>query len=486
MTATQALADSLGWYRRHQLTAGALFWMPTSFLFLLEQYGLRSALGVQAIYYAAVVLLEVPSGWFSDQLGRVLTMRLVAVWWLIAHLLFVVSPGTVGLIGVAIAQIFLAAGYAFLSGTDVMLHFDTLEALGRADEFDDREARSRRGLLGVTAVTALIGGAVGLVDLRLPFLLSLCAAAVQFLVTLRLVEPPKADAADRPTSRSPIDFGRDLVATTRQFGERPLGWIGIYVVAQVVTVHLAAELTGPYLTEVLGSGLVEPRSAALATGATAAAVALIGAAVVPAVPKLARRIGLTATLIGAAAIPVGLLTMMAATTTALLVPLLAFRGVQGATAAVLVPRVVGGHVRQERRATFLSMTSLGGRLAYGGALVLLAAVGGVGLDRGLLLATTLSLVLFTLVVAGYPVLARGTVGLQHEHEHEHVAHTHDHTHVHRDPGDDGHHDHSHNPPFVGVHRHEHNHEPVRHSHAHTADSHHRHDHGHPHSHDSRS
>lgn len=481
-----ALIDSLQWYRRHQMLAGALFWLPTSFLFLVEQNGLGTALRVQAVYYAAVVVLEVPSGWFSDRLGRTLTLRLVAVWWLIAHLLFVVSPATVGLAGLLMAQIFLAAGYAFLSGTDVMLHFDTLEALGRAEEFDRREASTRRGLLTVTAATALVGGAAGLVDLRLPFALSLVAAAIQLTMAWQLVEPSRPTPGEptetpfgRPSLGRGTGAGHDLKAVIRHLSERPLSWLGLYVIAQVVAVHLAADLTGPYLAEALGIGLAQPGRAALATGTTAAAVALIGAVTVPIVPTVGRKLGLATTLLGVAIIPTGLLVAMASATTIWLVPLLAFRGIQGAASAVLVPAVVGGHVEQERRATFLSATSLGGRLAYGAVLVLIASTGGVGLGRGLSVAAMIAIVLTAAVLASYRPLARGRIGLDHDHEHEHPAKVHDHPHVHLDEsaiGTDDHHNHGHDPQFVGAHHHRHDHSAMRHRHRHTADDHHRHTH----------
>lgn len=472
----EALNGSLRWYRRHQVVAGALFWLPTVFLYLVEQHGLATALRLQAVYYAAVVVCEVPSGWLSDRLGRVPTLRAVAACWLGAHLLFVASPTTVGLAGVVAAQILLAAGYACLSGTDVMLHFDTLEALGRADEFDEREAEARRGLLLTMAATALAGGAVGLVDLRLPFLLSLAAAGIQLVVSGRLVEPPRLDQGGA-TART-ASPGHDLVAAVGHLGRRPLGWIGVYVLVQVVTVHLAGELTGPYLAEVLGAALSDPRRAALATGATAAAGSLIAAVAVRAVPQLARRLGVAATLLGAAVIPAGILVAMAAVTSLALLPVLALRGVQGAAASVLIPAVVGGHVERERRATFLSLLSLGGRLTYGAALLGLAAVAGTELGVGLSVAAGLAVALIALVVAAYVGLARGRIQLDHEHNHEHPAQTHAHAHVHLAGGrTDGHHDHRHIPPFVGTHHHEHEHQAVRHRHRHTADAHHRHQHG---------
>ena len=45
----------------------------------------------------------------------------------------------------AIAQVLLAAGFAFNSGTDTSFHFDSLVAVGREDEFADREERIASG-----------------------------------------------------------------------------------------------------------------------------------------------------------------------------------------------------------------------------------------------------------------------------------------------------------------------------------------------------
>jgi MFS family permease len=472
------LVASLDRYRRHQRVAGALFWLPTVFLYLIDQHGLEVALRVQAVYYAAVVLLEVPSGWLSDRLGRVGTLRLVAVWWIVAHMLFVVAPGSIGLPGIVVAQAFLAAGYAFLSGTDVTYHFDTLEALGRADEFDHREAASRRGLLEVTALTAVVGGAAGSVDLRLPFALSLVAAVGQLALAWRLVEPAgQSTTGGRAQGDRWSGLGRDLLITVGHLRHGPLAWLGLYVVAQVVVVHLVADLTGPYLAEVLGPGLGAPDQASLATGVVAAAVALVGAASVQSLPWLVRRFGLAVTLLGLAVVPAALLVAMASVAAVWVVPFLALRGVQGSVVSVVVPPVVGGHVEQRRRATFLSMTSLGGRLGYGAALLALAAAGGSALGPSMTVAAGASLALLAVVLVGYLILARGRIQLTHDHEHQHLAMAHDHLHSHDGGPGDGHHDHRHDPPFVGDHRHEHHHEAVRHRHCHTADLHHRHAHG---------
>lgn len=180
--------------------------MPTVVLFLAEQVGLTTALAVQSTSYFAVVVLELPSDWLSDGLGCVIALRIVALTWIAAHVLFASSPGTAGLI---VAQMLLAAGCALLSGTDVTFHYDSLEALGREDEFEEREAAARQRFLLVTASSALVGGALGTIDLRLPFLASAVFAAAQGVITLRLTEPGATDAAPAPdevTSRTVFGY----------------------------------------------------------------------------------------------------------------------------------------------------------------------------------------------------------------------------------------------------------------------------------------
>ena len=71
MTSRNALEANLRAYAVHQRAVGALFWLPTVFLYLIDEVGLTGALQLGALYYFTVVVLEVPSGWFSDRVGRV-------------------------------------------------------------------------------------------------------------------------------------------------------------------------------------------------------------------------------------------------------------------------------------------------------------------------------------------------------------------------------------------------------------------------------
>ncbi|PCI35972.1 MAG: MFS transporter, partial [Elusimicrobia bacterium] len=46
------------------------FWLPVFFLYFNSLFSFQHVLALEAIYYAAVVLLEIPSGYYSDRVGR--------------------------------------------------------------------------------------------------------------------------------------------------------------------------------------------------------------------------------------------------------------------------------------------------------------------------------------------------------------------------------------------------------------------------------
>lgn len=358
---------NLDLYRHLQRASGALFWLPTSVLYFIDRFGLGDALRLQAIYYLSVVAFEVPSGWFSDRIGRVITLRLAALWWVAAYTVFVTSDGFAG---TAAAQVLLAMGFAFASGTDVTLHYDSLEVLGRTAEFEHRESRVRRDQLLAVAAATVTGGALGLVDLRLPFLASLITSAVQLVVVFRLIEP-----VGEPHTTS---AGRELLSVVAYLRKRMLAWVMVYVLGEVITIHLTSELAAPYLAGVLGEALDEIDRAPFVNGLLAAVIALVAAAAVQGVGRVRNRFGVVAVLVAVAALPVVTLTAMALATSVLVLPLIMLRSVQGAVVAVLVPASVAPRVERRHRATFLSLTSLVGRLGYGSLLLVLGTIGDIG------------------------------------------------------------------------------------------------------------
>ena len=347
----------------HQALTRALVWLPIMVLFTRARFDLDGALLLSSLYYLFVVALEVPSGWMSDRLGRTLTLRIAAASWVVAHLCFLIGDERFGMI--VLGQFFLAGGFASLSGTDVTFHYDTLEALGRADTYTRRESIVSSIGFVATAFGVLLGGVLGYVDLRLAFVAALLFAVAQFVVASMLSEPPVEQLAD--------PFLRQIRVCVGYLSHRYLGWIFFYGIVLVTLEHVAFTLAQPWLTEVLGQTADDIGATPLLAGVVYATTAFIGAASARAVAPISERIGVVATLIGLAALSSLIVTGMAVSTSAFMIGLVAFRSAQGAAAPVLISAAVAPHTARQHRATLLSLNSLAGRLGYG--LILLAVAG---------------------------------------------------------------------------------------------------------------
>ena len=363
---TDALRRNLRLIALHELLVRTSPWLAVFVLFTRARFGLDGAIQLSGLYYLSVVLFEAPSGWASDHFGRVVTLRFVGLAWIGAFTCWLVGDESYAVI--ALGQVLLALGYASLSGTDVTFHYDTLEAMGRADEYADRQASVASRGLAVGAVGALLGGAIGLVDLRFAFAGSLLLAIAQFGVTLAFTEPPR-------TRRSEPVF-RHIARSVGYLRDVPLRWVFFYGVALVVLEHVAFTLLQPWLTEVLGETADDVGETPVVVGLTLAVVGVIGAIGARLSAPAARRFGLRATLVGLGATSAVIVTMMGLYQHAAVLALVALRSVQGAAAPILISAAVAPLVAQRHRATLLSLNSLSGRLLWGSILLVLSTNAG--------------------------------------------------------------------------------------------------------------
>ena len=152
-----------------------LLLMPVLVLFYQENgLSLQDVFIVQAFFSVCIIIFEVPSGYFSDRLGRRRSLLVGSV------------AGALGFSSYALAhslpeflfaQFLIAIGASFLSGTDHALLYDSLIQLGRQGEF--QRLVGRYGSIGnfSEGIAALVGGSMALISLRTP----LYCQAVLFL-----------------------------------------------------------------------------------------------------------------------------------------------------------------------------------------------------------------------------------------------------------------------------------------------------------------
>jgi predicted MFS family arabinose efflux permease len=332
----------------------ALFYAPVFFLYLNSHLSIERVLQLEAIYYLAVVVLEVPSGYLSDRVGRAPTLRISAAAAVVAYLLFLFGDS---FLVFALAQIVFATFFAFLSGTEAAYHVDLLESLGRADEFAERQGRLLRRAFYVKAASALVGGFAGSFDLRAPYALSAIGALALFALLLFLREPPHHGPETPP-------FRQQLRSTTGRLAQPALAWICAYVVVQTTLEHVPFEFAQPWLARLFGESGEAVRNTPIATGVLLAGVAWLGAVASGRAASLRRRFGTAPTLLGLTALQTLVIAAMAAFVHPIVGFLIVLRSVQPAVGNVLVAAAVAPRLPRHERATFLSLLSLAGRVGY--------------------------------------------------------------------------------------------------------------------------
>lgn len=366
---THAIERNVRLYPLYQGLFNAYFWMPVFFLFFSEHLPLSRVLQLEAIYYAAVVLMEVPSGYFSDRVGRRPTLLISTSAMVIAYGLFFLGRSFEIF---AIAQICLATGFSFNSGTDTALHYDSLSGLGRADEYADREAKAHRNALLGRALAALAGGLAANWQLHYAYGLSLLAALATLGVVLFLREPPVHDE----TLTAGRNFLSQLGASLGQLRNRSLAWLFGFALLMTVINHVPYEFYQPYLDLLVEDrGVKLPgQGTPLLTGVLTALMMVLAAWGTAHSIRLRNRIGLASTLMLTTGMQVVIMAAMGLWLHEVVVILILLRSIPAGMMKPPLHAAITPQLPQSLRATYLSMQSLAGRLSFSGVLAALSLV----------------------------------------------------------------------------------------------------------------
>jgi hypothetical protein len=143
-----------------------------------------------------------------------------------------------------------------------------------------------------------------------------------------------------------------------------MAWIFGFVVLKTVIEHLPYEFGQPYIALTLGESVDKLINAPWISGVIFAIVALIGGIAAMYTVPLRNRFGVVNVLLGLTLLQTFLVVAMSLIYHPIVVFLLIFRSVQGAIANVIVAAEVAPRIPQQQRATYLSLQSLVGRLAF--------------------------------------------------------------------------------------------------------------------------
>ena len=174
------------------------FWLAIWIIFATEDVGLSfSEVGfIAPAFYIITSFGQPPAGALADRFGRVRTIRISLVLF-IAFLIWFAFSGSVW--QAAVAWSLWGSSVVLITGADSAFLHDSLQALGRAREFERQAGRAFavRSLAMVLA-TALGGAIAGQIGSQQTVLVGVIGLVIALLIAFRFREPPRAQRA-RPT-----------------------------------------------------------------------------------------------------------------------------------------------------------------------------------------------------------------------------------------------------------------------------------------------
>ncbi|MCB0378696.1 MAG: MFS transporter [Bdellovibrionales bacterium] len=176
-----------------------VYWLNGSFVFMVlmpiivpffQSRGLNmeKIYQLQSIFALFVLILEVPSGYISDLLGRKKTLILACIFESIGFGIFTISSDFMGLV---IAEIVLAFAISLFSGTDLSVLYDSLNAMEKKKAPIKIVGKKVFFQQTGEALAGLVGGWLLLIHFEAPAILQAFVPLVPLGVAMTLYEPPR-------------------------------------------------------------------------------------------------------------------------------------------------------------------------------------------------------------------------------------------------------------------------------------------------------
>jgi MFS family permease len=169
--------------------------MPVIVLFFQDNgLTMKEILLLQAIFSVAIVVFEVPSGYFADRFDRKVSIVIGTICGFLGYVVYATSYGFWGFL---IAELTLGLGSSFISGADSAMVYDTLSQTKRKDDF--KKVEGRRLAIGnfSEGFASIVGGLLATISLRFPLYVEVVLMAVTIPLALSLVEPKRTKLVDK-------------------------------------------------------------------------------------------------------------------------------------------------------------------------------------------------------------------------------------------------------------------------------------------------
>lgn len=163
--------------------------IPIITIFLMRNgLSLSEIFTLQSIFSLAAIILEIPTGYFSDRFSRKSAIIIGAT---LASAGFAIYSVSDCFYGFLCAELVLAIGSSFLSGADGALLFDSLRAEGLEVRYSRELGRILSLSLASEGVACIIGGYIGSYEFRWTFYGSVFTELLVIPFALSIKEPPR-------------------------------------------------------------------------------------------------------------------------------------------------------------------------------------------------------------------------------------------------------------------------------------------------------
>jgi len=149
---------------------------------------MKDIMVLQAVYSIAIVVLEIPSGYLADVIGRRKTLIIGAMFGTIGFTTYSLSFGFLGFL---IAEIILGIGQSCISGADSAMLYDSLLERGEEKKYSRFEGRITSLGNIAEAVAGIMGGLLAGITLRVPYFAQIFVAFIALPAAITLVEPAR-------------------------------------------------------------------------------------------------------------------------------------------------------------------------------------------------------------------------------------------------------------------------------------------------------
>ncbi len=217
--------------------------IPVLVLFFRENgLSMQEVFLLQTIFSVVIVAAEVPSGYFSDVVGRRNTLVIGTALSAAGFSYYCFADGFTEFL---IAESILGIGASFISGTDSALLYDTLHQMGQQEQYISREGRMMSIGNFSEGTASIIGGLLATISLRTPLYAEAVLLLLAVPIAFSLVEPErKKYDTSKGRWRGIADIVRFAV-----YGHAEVKWLLLYSSVVGASTLTMVWFIQPYLKE---------------------------------------------------------------------------------------------------------------------------------------------------------------------------------------------------------------------------------------------